>query len=540
MQYIPLADFFGFLGRTAQPVAAGDKAAVAAELGQLYASGKSISVAGKSISLAEAQSFLNMLSHPGIVVFDQWITHFSGVRNLLINGTLARNNFDPKIILEHRLFPDFSRFISVFLLPQMMRQLEQTDESILLDTAGYLNLLDSDSRLIVQGKLDAWLKSKLATTLADARKARTEQALARTINFIASDQAIDFVNQFDKAFYATKIAYIDQMLEIMKVPASTQRLGGWIAGQLKKLALNPEHVEKIKQIKGTVQSGNIRFLNENNKVSVGFSSVRTLSIIAGVIILAVFYLLWFEPFKSTVPEQVSESKSSFEQFTKEERMQMDSLIKSMDKLPDEVEEAYNDQFLHLPPVEMNSIYREPYQNQKAEQFHEDCVRDQALLESGQIDSCAAYTASSFKSKNYPNFRKLNENKGFQPVFLQNESVYQVLIVVFSNQPDAPVYASMIGSGDQISFKMNPGEIILFLPGNDWAPFTTSATSELPSENFKHHFCLQDENFKAMLYEPYRLKTVNQKKVKLLLNESARSDSDFFLLDLYEALEPLSK
>ncbi len=540
MQYIPLADFFGFLGRTVQPVSAGDKPVIAAELEQLYAEGKSIRVGGKNVSLEDAKAFLDTLHHAGIIVYDQWILQYSGLKNLLIGNTLSKNNFDPKIILEHRLFPDFARFITPFLLPAMLKNLQGAEDKNFLVIAGYIHLLDADGKLIAQDKLDAWLKNKLSATLSAAKNAKTEQALAQEINFVVSDEVIEFVNQFNKSFYATKIAYIDSMLEIMRLPASTQRLGGWIAAQLRKLDLNPEHLEKIKEIKGTVQEGKVRFLNQSGKVSVSFNSVRILSIVVGLVFCGIFYLLWFEPFKDWGQQKVAENKSSFEQFTKEERMQMDSLVQSMQQLPEEMQQAAGDQFMHLPPVEMNVIYREPYKNNKAEQFHADCLKDQALLESGQIDSCVAYPASQFKNKNYPNFKKLSENKGFQPVFLQNESIYQVLIVVFSNEADAPVFASLIDANDKISFKMNPGEVILLLPGSDWAAFRTIATAEIPSENYKHHFCLQDENFKSMLYSPYRLKTVNHKTVKLMLNESSAADTDFFLLDLYEALEPLNE
>lgn len=539
MQYIPLADFFGFLGKTVQAVAAEEKPVFAAELAQLYASGKTIRTEGKPVSLDEAVAFLDLLSHPGIVVFDQWIMQFSGLKNFLSGGTLSSNNFDPKIVLEHRLFPDFSKFVTRFLLPEMMRKLSEANDPDFMLIGSYVNLLDHDGKLIAQDKMDAWLKNKLSFSLAAAQKATTERELAKTIDFVISDEVIAFVNQFNKAFYATKIAYIDSMLEVTKFPACTQRLGSWISAQLKKLSLNPEHLEKIEEITETVKSGKARFSNQNGKVSVSIGSVRMLSLLAAVILGVVFYFMWFFSFEEETP-QIADQKSSFEQFTKEERMQLDSLIKGMTPQPGAVTDSSTgyDRFLHLPPADMNVLFREPYANRIAEQFHQDCMKDQLLLESGQIDTCMAYPADKFKSRIPQNFKRLSNNPGFQPVFLVNETVYQVLVLVFKDETNAPVYAALMGEGDQLNFKMSAGERILFLPGNDWSAFHTTADAEIPSKDFKYHFCLQDEHFKAMLFSPYALKPVSKKLVKLMLNESPQTDTGFFLIDLYEALEPV--
>lgn len=538
MQYIPLSDLFGFLDQKIQPVAASEKPLLEAELKRLYDTGKSLQVKGKTVEFEQLRSFIAVLDHPGIVVFDQWIMQFSGLRQVLLDGSLSKNNFDPKIILEHRLFPDFSRFVSPFLLPRLLEKTASGEDVNMLFAATYINLLDNDAQLILQDKLASWLKNKMAVSLENAQAAKTELLLVQAMGKLVSDEMIAFVNQFTKSFYAVKIAYIDGVLGTMKFPACSHRMGNWLAGQLKKLILNPEHHEKIKEITGTVKSGKVAFSNQNGKIAVSPHALKTITWTVSFLVFAgLVYFFWFDPFgKFTNAPPPIENQSAFEQFTKEERMQIDSLIRSM--TPEEMapEEFFGDQMLHLPPADMNVIYREPFQNAKAEQFYTDCLKDQELFATGMIDSCHAYPAKKAKEKMYPAFTKLAEHTGKQAMFLKNGTVYQVLVLVFSNEKDAPVFSALMNPDDNLSFSMNPSEVILFLPGNDWAQFITSAVSpdELPSDNYKHHFCQQDENFKAMLYAPYTLKSVQEKTVKLMLNES--EDTDFFLLDLHKALE----
>lgn len=540
MQYIPLADLLNFLGKPAEPLSHAEQREAIAELEEAYASGKHLYSGGKTIGIDDAKAFIRVLDHMGVVVFDQWIMQSKGLSSLLVAGNLHKNDFDQRIVREHRLFHDFSKFVTPFLLPALVRKIQHASDRDLMLVAGYIDLLDAEGRLIVQDKLDAWLREKLSQAHAAAKSAATEQELADAVRFVISDEVIALVNHFHKSFYATKIAYIDQMLEVIRMRACTQRLGGRISGQLQKLELNPEHIDKLREITGTVRQGKVPFINQSGRISVGFGSVGTAAIVIGFLFLVIFYFTWFPPFASDMKkQQPADQETSFGQFTKQERMQMDSLIRTMTKKQEETEDYYGEgKYLHLPPADMNVVYRDPYRNIAAEQFHQDCIKDELLMGSGQADSCEAYSKARSANEGYPNFRKLADNKGSQEMFLQNETAYQVLVVVFANAAHAPVYSALVSEGDKLSFRMDPGQVILFLPGNDWAPFRTSASTDLPSGNYKHHFCLQDENFKSMLFSPYRLKPAHLKLVKLMLNESPQNGTDFFLIDLYEALENL--
>jgi hypothetical protein len=540
MQYIPLNNFFGFLDKPVNVYSSEELNLFSIEIIEKYQNGAFISVENKAVSKDEAIAFCLRLNHPGMVVFDQWICQNKNLLQLLVNKKLSVNNFDPKIINGHSLFREFSTFLSPFLLPRILEAIDSNKDIQYIHAGGYISLLNADSKLVLQDKLASWLKAKLSDLQENLPNIRSEQQLIENLNPLISDQMVEFVNQFTKAFYASKIGYIDQLLNVFNHPSCSARVGSWITGQLKKLALNPEHHEKIDEIKSTIKTGKFNFSNPQGKVRNEAKSLRNFTwIFTALLFVGLVYLFWFNPlnFWNDVPV-LTDSKSSLEEFSKEERMKIDSLIKSVQQ-PDEevIEQSENDQFMHLPPVEMNSIYRKPFQNKTAEQFYDDCLKDEMMMEKGLIDSCVPYSTKNLGMKLNPNFKSLSLHAGNQAVFLQNESEYQILVLVFSDKNDA-LYASIIQKDQKLNFKMNEGEIVLFLPGNDWAKFAAQPTkiTEMPSENYQNHFCFQDENFKAMLYSPYRLKKTNEKIVKLMFNESTQSGEAFVLLDLYEALE----
>lgn len=548
MQYIPLADLFAFLGEDIQVIPREEKHVWETRLELAYQSGRTLRWNGKSITPEEARNFLGQLTHSGLVVFDQWILQSKGLSGLLEKSVILKNDFERKLIEEHRLFADFSDFISPFLLPLLLQKVKHGTEQEILTAAGYINLLNQDSQLILQQRMDAWLKSKLQAVLESARNAPDEKGLIAHAGPVLSDDFIAFINHFTKAFYATRIFYIDSILQVLDFRGCSHRAGYWIAGQLKKLQLNPEHLYKIASIAETVKKGKISFRNKTGKITGGMTAGRKWQLAFVVVCFAALFWIWkYDPFAwmDRVPQIAGDDlETSFSRFTKEERIRMDSLIRSIDPVETPEDRIFTDRvkdpYLHLPPVDMDVNFRTPYKNVKMEKFHVDCVRDQELLEQGLIDSCAAYKKHKAPQKLYPDFRKLAEKKGKKDVFLKNTTIYQVLVLVFRNESEGEVFSALLPEDGSLNFKMNPAEIILFLPGNDWGAFHTSSrdASIIPSAGYKHHFCATDEYFNAMLFEPYKMKSISAQTVKLLLNESSTARADFLLVDLYQALEPL--
>lgn len=540
MQYIPLIDFFGFLGKSVKVYSSEELNHLSIEIIEKYQQGFFISIENKTIKQEQAIAFCLKLNHPGIVVFDQWICQNKNLYQLLTMQKLAKNNFDQKIIDQHVLFGGFTDFLSPFLLPSLLQVMESKNDLQFLTSATYISILNTDCQILLQEQLTTWLKSQLSNLQDKTRNANSEQKLIEAISPLLNDETIDFVNCFTKAFYASKINFVDQFLSTINHPYCSPRLGAWIVNQLKNISLNPEHLAEVEEITSNITTGKKRFTNQQGHIKFDFQSFRNFYwVFIGLTLAGLVYLFWFNPlnFWNDVPI-LTDNKSSLESFTKQERMQIDSLVKASQTTDnEEVVPIGNDQFIHLPPVEMNSIYRIPFQNKTAEQFYEDCLKDEMMVEKGLIDTCVPYANKNLSLKINPNFKSLALHRGTKPVFIQNESNYQILILVF-NDLTSIVHSTVIQMDEKLNFTMSPGEIVLFLPGNEWAAFEAEKTNltEMPTANYKNHFCMQDENFKAMLYSPYRLKNTNEKIVKLMFNESTQNGEKFILLDLFEALE----
>ena len=213
MQYIPLNNFFGFLEKPVNVYSSEELNLFSIEIIEKYQNGAFISVENKAVSKDEAIAFCLRLNHPGMVVFDQWICQNKNLLQILVNKKLSVNNFDPKIINGHSLFRDFSTFLSPFLLPRILEAMASNKDIQVIQAGGYISLLNTDNQLVLQDKLAFWLKSKLDELEEKQPEIRSEQQLIETLNPLISDQMVEFVNQFTKAFYASKIGYIDQMLK---------------------------------------------------------------------------------------------------------------------------------------------------------------------------------------------------------------------------------------------------------------------------------------------------------------------------------------
>ena len=115
------------------------------------------------------------------------------------------------------------------------------------------------------------------------------------------------------------------MLNLFDHPHCTHRLGYRIVTKLHALDLNPEHQAKLKNIEAELKSGQLLQGKIKAKRRVNYRQIVSLTLLVGLIFLA--YTIFNT--KTEVPNNDDlNTASSFEKFTKEERMQLDSLLRS--------------------------------------------------------------------------------------------------------------------------------------------------------------------------------------------------------------------
>jgi hypothetical protein len=537
MQFIPLSVFFDFLDAGVQVIPPDRQGEWEFRVHAQYDSGKQLKVGANVLDRDAMLAYLKKLSHPAILVFDQWITQSKNLQQLLLAQQLGPNDFHQHTPRDHQLFPAFSDFITPMLLPVLLRQQDVPSAKDLAAVFTYLYLLDSDARIAVQHRGNDWLDVQLAALQQSLQKIRTEKELAQVVMPLLSADFIGFVNGFEKAFYASRMKYTNALLDVLQSPACSARLGHWLVAQLKELNVNAAHREKIAEVQRDIRKGRRSFRNQAGRIRNGINATFVVRVsIFLILLLGIWYVVRYNPWGETEDTRdFSGNKTSFQQFSVAERQQMDSLIQAIENEQRGGPER-SDPYNSLAPSDLELSQRVAFRNEKAELFYRDCLKDESLQGLGFIDTCITYSPEKLKGQVFPDFGDLRKKSGKRQVSLQNTTDYQVIVLIFEDVPGAKMAAAVLAAGETLKFKINPGESCLFLPGRDFGAFeaATTVASSLPSPNYKHHFCFRDNQFTKMLGKPFRFKTTFAGTVHLELQKP--DGDDFRVSDENQALD----
>lgn len=469
------------------------------------------------------------------LVFYQWIDHNPNLVKLLEGNKPDAHFTDNYHWIGHALESEFSLFLKPYLITAALKYKVVNDYTLLYKVFSYLILLPKDDRLFVEQELFKGLKNDIESGIKKAAEARDENALLIVTEAICNDAITGIVTKLSRSSYHLKIWYIDQILGLLKLNSCTPRLIYRIVQKLKVIDLNPEHRELILSIEKDLKSG--QFSNKLQSSSffkkLNFKSLLSVSLLI-LIGLAVIYVFNYRQEKNNKDDL--KQVSSFEQFSKEERRQLDSLIRSKRQAePDE--ESQQDQYLWTQGSGVSLALRKPLSNQQMDKLYSDWLLDADLHENGYIDSC-----SGSKSKRefiFTGNRKISELQGSHKTIIRNESVYSVYLFVFDNKPNGKIYSAIIDSGKDITIKMDKNQCLLFAAGKNLSGFDVPQgvkLEELPSENFTHHFCEADRNLSISLNTLYKLSYPAKGRNKILL--SGDDVNIFTVADLYGILEEL--
>lgn len=490
-------------------------------------------IGDQSYTISEIMQFLSSLNDKQIVFFD-WVEQHKALQSLLLGGFPKTTFNDIYRWKEHRLFPEFQSFLLPFLQNTLLKYRQEKSIEKLGIVFSFMTLLPADERMIIEQELFKSIQDRINRNRESLSSAKTENELLSSLQEICNDSITDIVNYLSRASYATKLWYVDQLLWVVQQQACTLRLANWILKQLEKIELNPEHQEKVSSLKLDLKHGNIRVKNANFKKGKTISLKKILLIISFTFLcLFTVWIIREEPFSKT-EDDLFDNTTAYEQFSKEERKKIDSLLRDIQRDRSDTDNQI-DPNMPIYGYGISLALRTPLKNELMEKIYTDLVTDADLHNQGLIDSCVAFSQKDAENQYYKGFVNASKNKGTYETILKNESDYDVYLFIFENKKKGANYSCLIKKGNTFELKLSEKDHLLFVAGNRLAKFIPPVgATELPSKEFDHHFCKVDINYEESLSNIYYLANPQKGKNKLLI--SGNINGYFSVIDLYGVLE----
>lgn len=499
------------------------------------------SLSDQNFTWSNAQDYLNQFSDDKIKSFIRyvdkknaslylgWIELNQGLKEVLVTGRTKMKSVDTSNISKHSELEGFRSFVTPFLANTFLTSSELNFTST---EATYLFWMAEDERAVLEAKLYEEIDHKLKATRLKVSNFIREDEVTQEIHSLLSDDIIAALNGLSRRSYALKRSYIDDVLAIIKSPGCTVRLANWILKRIELITLNEEHKVAIETLRSDLKSGRIKVKNTGFRSSQGSWKTRLMAILLIGIGLLTFWLIYFKPYSDKETIDIA-TNSSFKEFTKEERMSIDSLLTVIQ--PDRTLDGDKIELPDYAIGDLDLVLRSPFKNNRAEQFYQDVLADINLFEGVLRDTCQGIEAEEAKTILPPETNALQEKSNGQNAFIRNESVYACRILVFQNNNKSPLFYGYLPPNETANFKLAFGDYIIALPGNELVPFEAPKNSvkPLPSEAYRHHFCVTDLNYKQTAYNYYEVTGRREEGYKLLLVGTEKEA--FQMVDIHNIL-----
>jgi hypothetical protein len=531
LKYIPSKALISFLGlQKIQDVQ--NLSLSLSKLEQNYTLGEQLIQDQHTFSFGEIEAFLKIIQGDEQLIFIQWIEGSPNLFSSICSKIQVKNDFLIENYKEHFLFQKFKSFVSQFLFPNLIFYLERKNIVELSLIASYIPILDRETAFLLQDKIHKIFKNDWQQIQEKIKQTSTEKQLLYDLSGFFSDSKMECLNHFTKEFYHVKIELIEQGIELFNHKATTNRFAFWLIKQLKKMSLNQEHQQKLKDIYTSIKNGDGRYFKRISLVSNAFNYKKILILSSGIALIFFLVFLFIEKSKFT---EETNPDSAFTHFSKEERMHMDSIIQTMKKKTNQDEEKFDSgkSYLHLSQVNIELKNRIEFQNISLENFIKNEIKLQEIIAQNEIDSCRNISNKSLNSINLYDFKPLRKHIANKKMYFKNESSYQVLILNFKNSTSESVNFHLLNPNEEFEFFCQTGSEFLFLPGNNFGKIFVNQ-NEIKELSNQYHFCYTDQNYDAQLMLSYKLKHASQETIKVLFNQTKYKE--FYILDLYEALE----
>ncbi len=481
------------------------------------------------IDTFDFQRFVASVKTPEGIVFHGWVAQNSVLETTLLQQKIQGAFEDKNGHLKHTLAKAYQVFVSPFLTPILLKGIP-TDLEQLSVYFSFLPLMEADTRVTIEHQLYREIQKRLAL-LQDLDVLRTEQELIQCVKPLCSDAVITSINHLSKASYALKMEYVDVILESLRTPACTVRFANWILKQLERLTLNQEHVRKLNQLRKELAAGELRV----KKFETSRSPIHWRRIIVGTFMLVLIgfgiYLWFWEPFNKAEVYSAYDS-AKMDDFDEKELKEIDSLI-ALIELESFLEGQEIDPGIIVPRGQQVTL-RKPFKNTLMEQLFSDLNRDATLKENYIIDSCI--NATDFER--YVGVKDLLQKSGAKTVQFRNESEYDVIVYIAEDKTYGTVHSMYVEAGEMVTFKMNVGDALTAITGNEltlFSPPLGSKLDEKPSRAFKIHFCDTDNNYFESINTSLRLGKTTKATIKFMVTGSL--GDAYQLIDIHKVATP---
>ncbi len=465
-------------------------------------------------STEDVVAFMETLNDPTNVVFYGWIERDRALCGCLLGEKLTRFS-DTTQQLKHTLATSYQRFLSPALADRLLKTPCHSDAELEISFS-YVQLLDVDHRAVVENERFRSIKDRLNMIEQLSETSENEQDLVDVLKPLCSDEIIACINYLSRASYALKLSYVDNILNAIRGGGCTVRLANWLLERLKLVELNQEHAYKINDLSRDLRQGRLTVRNhKKGRTPIRWRAVLT-TLFISVLLLGTIYILVFKPFSEVESTELS-SNTSFREFSREERIQMDSLLREMDH-PFEELDTLDPMSTPIPiGVDLNLTLRKPYKNQLMESIYEDLIADCDLKINLPTDSCFASKTVSYR--NYTGVKSLASKSGSHRAVVRNESDYSVILYIAENSSGGSVHGAIIKPNETIEFAIGISNTLCIVAGNQFQAFKAPAgakSEELPSGKFTHHFCDTDLNYEETINTAYEFLHPREGKNKFMV------------------------
>lgn len=478
-------------------------------------------------------AFQETLRDPSNIVFYGWIEQHSALKKALLGEKLSLF-IDSSKHLNHTLSDNYKKFVSQVLSDNLLRTKTSSDKELNV-AFSFVQLLDEPHRAVVEDKLFQPYQDRLNDLKAISESTTNEQELVNLVQPLCSDEIIATVNYLSRASYASKLGYVDHILNTIHSKACTVRFANWVLERMSRVKLNHEHLYKLTDLRKDLRQGNLRVKNhKKGRTPIRFKAIFTVLLIS-LLVGSVVFLIIYKPF-SKVEETEFSNNTSFRKFTKEERIRMDSLLREMDN-PFDKTDTLNPMITAFPTgVDIDLVLRKSFKNSRMESIYDDLITDVELKENYPTSDCSDSKNTIFKSSN--SVKSLDLLAGVHSTVVRNESDYAIILYVAESHKGGKVFASFIKPNETIEFKMNKFNTMLIVAGTSYQKFTSpkkANENEQPSEAFTHHFCDTDLNYEETVNTSYQFMYPREGKNKFMI--MGAKSGYVHLVDVHGVLEP---
>lgn len=477
-------------------------------------------------------AFQETLSDPSSVVYYGWIEQAPAVNNALVAENLSIF-IDSAKHLDHFLADGYKKFISPVLSDLLLRTPINSDAERKV-VFSFVQLLDERHRAVVEDKLFEPIQDRLNQIKAISDDATAERELVNLVQPLCSDEIIDSVNYLSRASYASKLGYVDKILNVIHSKGCTVRFANWVLGRMSLVKLHDEHLYKLTDLRKELRQGKLKVKNhKRGRTPIRWRPILTTLLIT-LLVGSVIYLIVYKPFNEVEATEFS-NNTSFREFTKEERIRMDSLLREMDNPFDKSDSLDPTLPTVQTGVDVNLVLRKSFQNTRMESIYNDLMMDVELKETYKDTTCSTFHNTVFKTTN--TVQSLDYMTGVHTAVIRNESEYSVILYVSENSKTGKVYASMIKPNETIEIKINKFNTMLIVAGNSYQPFNAPSNAleeELPSDAFTHHFCETDLNYEETINTTYQFLHPKSGKNKFMV--MGAKSGYVHLVDIHGVLE----